>query len=69
MPIFSVTRLSVLVGLWPLWLRDPIDRWCHGEGRLRSAVLELLERLGLVPEPGRGRGPQPAQATRAGAGS
>ena len=33
MPIFSLTRLAVLVGLWPLWLREPVDRWRRGEGR------------------------------------
>jgi hypothetical protein len=61
MPIFSVTRLSVLVGLWPLWLRDPIDRWCRREGRLRSAALEFLQRLGLVPEHGPGAAPSLAE--------
>jgi hypothetical protein len=49
MPIFSLTRLAVLVGLWPLWLREPIDRWRRGRGRPQAAASEFLERLGLVP--------------------
>ncbi len=48
MPIFSLTRLAVLVGLWPLWLHDPIDRWRRGPGRPQAAASEFLERLGLV---------------------
>jgi hypothetical protein len=51
MPIFSLTRLAVLVGLWPLELRERVDRWRRGEGPLRAAGSELVERLGLVPAP------------------
>jgi hypothetical protein len=79
MPIFSLTRLAVLVGLWPLSLRDPIDAWRRGEGRARAAASEFLERLGLVPErqrgspgaAGGGSGASPARAMggRAGAAS
>jgi hypothetical protein len=48
MPIFSLTRLSVLVGLWPLWLRDRVDAWRRAGGRVRDAVSEGLEQFGML---------------------
>ena len=48
MPIFSLTRLAVLVGLWPLWLRGRVDQWRRSGGRVRGAASDALEHLGLV---------------------
>ena len=54
MPILAITRLAVLVGLWPLWLREHAESWCRGTGRRRAWVSELLTRLGLIREQERG---------------
>jgi hypothetical protein len=49
MPILSITRLAVLVGLWPLWLRDRVDAWRKDGGRVRDAASEALVHLGMLP--------------------
>lgn len=54
MPVLAITRLAVLVGLWPLWLREHAESWCRGTGRRRAWVSELLTRLGLIREQERG---------------
>ena len=48
MPIFSLTRLVVLIGLWPLWLRGRTQDWVARGGRTRAFCAELLLRLGLI---------------------
>ncbi len=64
MPIFSLTRLAVLVALWPLALRDPVDRWRRRGGAVPDVVSRLLERLGMLPtqEPGAAARPEGAAA-------
>ncbi len=52
MPIFSLTRLAVLVALWPLWLRGVVDRWRQSDGpwqRWLSAPLIHLDMLAPMP--------------------
>ncbi len=49
MPIFAVSRLSILVGLWPLWLRDRVDAWRRGGGAWHDPVSQALERMGMLP--------------------
>ena len=54
MPIFAFTRLTVLVALWPLWLRGVVDRWRQADGtwqRWLSAPLVHLDMLPPLPEP------------------
>jgi hypothetical protein len=50
MPIFAVSRLSVLTGLWPLRLRDRVDAWRRSGGYWQDAASEGLERLGMLPK-------------------
>ena len=55
MPIFSVTRLAVLVALWPLWLRGVVDRLRQPDRpwqRWLSAPLVHLDMLPPLPERG-----------------
>jgi hypothetical protein len=55
MPIFSLTRLAVLVALWPLWLRGVVDRWRQTDGpwqRWLTAPLVHLDMLEPLPETG-----------------
>jgi hypothetical protein len=49
MPIFSLTRLAVLLGLWPLWLRGVVDRWRRSDGGLRRWVAAPLVHLDMLP--------------------
>lgn len=49
MPILSITRLAVFVGLWPLWLRDRVDAWRKDGGRVRDAASEAFVHLGMLP--------------------
>jgi hypothetical protein len=49
MPIFSLTRLAVLVGLWPLWLRGVVDRWRQGDGALQRWLTAPLVYLDMLP--------------------
>jgi hypothetical protein len=49
MPILSTTRLGVLVGLWPLWLRDKAERWRQRGSRAALAAAEGLVRFGMLP--------------------
>jgi hypothetical protein len=52
MPIFSLTRLAVLVGLWPLWLRGVVDAWRREDTPLRRWLTAPLVHLDMLP--GRG---------------
>ncbi len=61
MPIFSLTRLAVLVGLWPLWLRDVVDRWRKGDGELKRWMTAPLVYLDMLPR----REPPPTEAPAA----
>ena len=48
MPIFSLTRMAVIVALWPLWLRGVVDSWRRSDGfwqRWLTAPLIHLEML------------------------
>ena len=49
MPIFSLTRLAVLVGLWPLWLRQVVDRWRASDGDLQRWTTAALVHLDMLP--------------------
>jgi hypothetical protein len=49
MPIFSLTRLGVLVGLWPLWLRGQAEAWRRRGGRAAAAAAECLAGFGMLP--------------------
>jgi hypothetical protein len=53
MPIFSLTRLAVLVALWPLCLAAVVDRWRRADGPWRrrlTSPLVHLDMLAPVPE-------------------
>ena len=66
MPIFSLTRLAVLVALWPLWLRGVVDRWRQSDGpwqRWLTAPLVHLDMLPPLPPPP--SSPQPSDGARA----
>jgi hypothetical protein len=53
MPILSLTRLAVLVGLWPLWLRGKAAAWRKDGGRVGEAATEAFVHLGmLAPDDG-----------------
>ncbi|MGA3058201.1 MAG: glycosyltransferase family 87 protein [Candidatus Limnocylindrales bacterium] len=49
MPIFSLTRLAILVGLWPLWLRHVVDRWRQSDGDLQRWLTAPLVYLDMLP--------------------
>jgi hypothetical protein len=49
MPIFSLTRLALLVGLWPLWLRKVVDKWRTRDGDLRRWTTAPLVHLDMLP--------------------
>jgi Glycosyltransferase family 87 len=49
MPIFSLTRLAVLVALWPLWLRGVVDRWRRSDGPLQRWLTAPLVHLDMLP--------------------
>jgi len=49
MPIFSLTRLAVMVALWPLYLRGVVDRWRRHDGLLQSYISALLVHLDMLP--------------------
>jgi hypothetical protein len=55
MPIFSLTRLAVLVTLWPLCLRGLVDQWRGADGLWRRWLTAPLVHLDMLP-------PLPAQA-------
>jgi hypothetical protein len=53
MPILTLTRLGVLVGLWPLWLSGRAEAWRRGGSRAARAAAEGMVRLGMLPpQPG-----------------
>jgi hypothetical protein len=55
MPIFSLTRLAVLVGLWPLWLRGRVEAWrrkATPPSQWLTAPLVHLDMLPRQREPG-----------------
>jgi hypothetical protein len=49
MPIFSLTRLAVLVALWPLWLRGVVDRWRRSDGPWQRWLTAPLVHLHMLP--------------------
>ena len=49
MPIFSLTRLAVLVALWPLCLRDVVDRWRRSDGAWQRWITAPLIHLDMLP--------------------
>jgi hypothetical protein len=49
MPIFSLTRLAVLVALWPLWLRGVVDRWRRTDGLWQRWLTAPLVHLDMLP--------------------
>lgn len=49
MPIFSLTRLAVLVALWPLWLAPVVDRWRRADGPWRRRLTAPLVHLDMLP--------------------
>jgi hypothetical protein len=49
MPIFSLTRLAVLVALWPLWLRGAVDRWRQTDGSWQRWLTAPLVHLDMLP--------------------
>jgi hypothetical protein len=49
MPIFSLTRLAVLVALWPLWLRGVVDRWRQTNTPLQRWLTAPLIHLDMLP--------------------
>ena len=49
MPIFSLTRMSVLVALWPLWLRGAVDRWRRSDGFWQRWLTAPLIHLDMLP--------------------
>jgi hypothetical protein len=49
MPIFSLTRLAVLVALWPLWLRGVVDRWRQTDGPWQRWLTAPLVHLDMLP--------------------
>jgi len=49
MPIFSLTRLAVLVALWPLWLRGVVDRWRRTDAPASRWVTAPLVHLDMLP--------------------
>jgi hypothetical protein len=49
MPIFSLTRLAVLVGLWPLWLRGRVDAWRRRPTTVRRWLSAPLVHLDMLP--------------------
>jgi len=49
MPIFSLTRLAVLVALWPLWLRGIVDRWRQTDTPLQRWLTAPLIHLDMLP--------------------
>jgi hypothetical protein len=70
MPIFSLTRLAVLVGLWPLWLRNVVDNWRRSDGDLQRWVSAPLVYLDMLPpreSSPAGASAPPGRSVRAGA--
>ena len=49
MPIFSLTRLAVLVALWPICLRAIVDRWRRADGSWRRWLTAPLIHLDMLP--------------------
>ena len=49
MPIFSLTRLAVLVALWPLCLRGVVDRWRQNGGPWQRWLTPPLVHLDMLP--------------------
>jgi hypothetical protein len=73
MPIFSLTRLAVLVALWPLWLRGVVERWRRIDGpwkrRLTAPLvhLDMLDPVTVAGPPGARGGSAPAAGAATGA--
>jgi hypothetical protein len=68
MPIFSLTRLAILVGLWPLWMRGLVDRWRRcGSARARWLTAPLVH-LDMLPREqiATGQCPDPLAVSTAG---
>jgi hypothetical protein len=73
MPIFSLTRLAVLLGLWPLCLRGVVGRWRDGGGNVARWLTAPLVSLDMLPkqEPpatGSGRATEPTTQASVAAG-
>ena len=49
MPIFSLTRLAVLVALWPLCLRGVVDTWRRRGGPWQRRLTAPLVHLDMLP--------------------
>jgi hypothetical protein len=49
MPIFSLTRLALLVALWPLWLRGVVDGWRQSDGPWQRRLTAPLVHLDMLP--------------------
>ena len=49
MPILSLTRLAVLVALWPLWLRGVVDSWRQTDTPLQRWLTAPLIHLDMLP--------------------
>jgi Glycosyltransferase family 87 len=54
MPIFALTRMAVLVALWPLWLRGVTDRWRQSDGPWQRWLTAPLVYLDMLPPLERG---------------
>jgi hypothetical protein len=54
MPIFSLSRLAVLVGLWPLALRPLVERWRRSSSPWKEWLTAPLEHLDMLPRDGGG---------------
>jgi hypothetical protein len=70
MPIFSLTRLAVLIGLWPLWLRNVVDNWRKSDGDLQRWISAPLVYLDMLPPrrpPSTGASAAPAPEAHSGA--
>jgi hypothetical protein len=68
MPIFSLTRLAVLVALWPLCLAAGVDRWRRADGPWRRRLTSPLVHLDMLrpmplPESDADRGQRTAAAS------
>ncbi len=54
LPIFSLSRLAVLCGLWPLSLRPAVERWRASASPVKEWLTAPLEHLDMLPRNGGG---------------